>query len=115
MSYVKNIFKINLYLLGDRVNVKLKVVNFSSCYFPHINDIIALFLRLSTLMIHSYLNIYIYIYIYIYLKILTGKNCFTQFSTRNDWLAASDLFRMCLHNQLSSLCIPLSCIRSTDV
>ena len=65
MSYVKNIFKINLYLLGDRVNVKLKVVNFSSCYFPHINDIIALFLRLSTLMIHSYL-IYIYIYIYIF-------------------------------------------------
>ena len=28
------------------------------------------------------------------LTILTGKNCFTQFSTRNGWLAASDLFRM---------------------
>ena len=26
----------------------------------------------------------------------------TQFSTRNGWLAASDLFFICLHNQLSS-------------
>ena len=49
---------ISFTLPEDRINVKLIVVNFSSCYFPYINDIKALFLILSTLVkIHNYLNI----------------------------------------------------------
>ena len=38
---------------------KQEQINFSSCYFPYINDIIALFLLLSTLVkIHSHFNIH---------------------------------------------------------
>ena len=48
--------------------MKLKVVNFSSCYFRYINDIIALFLISSTLVkIHSYLNRYYIYYRYVYI------------------------------------------------
>ena len=47
----------------DRINVKLKLVNFSSCYFSYMNGI---FLPLI------YIYIYIYIYVYIYtIDILT--------------------------------------------
>ena len=63
--------KRKLYLPEDRINLELKVVNFSSSYFPYINDIIALFLILSTLVkIHSYTYIiYICIKYYIYIDI----------------------------------------------
>ena len=49
----------------DRINVKLKLVNFSSCYFSYMNVI---FLPL----IYIYIYIYIYMCIYIYtIDILT--------------------------------------------
>ena len=43
-----NIFKRKLYLPEDCINLKLKVLHFSSCYFYYINDTIALFSTLST-------------------------------------------------------------------
>ena len=52
--------RVGKYLPEDRINVKLKVVNFSSCYFPYINDIIAAFSILSTLVkTRNYKYIYI--------------------------------------------------------
>ena len=54
--YKKVFLRENYILPEDCINVKLKLVNLSSCYFPYINDIIALFLILSALVkIHSFI------------------------------------------------------------
>ena len=50
----------------DRINVKLIVVIFSSCYFPYINDIKAIYIYIYIYIIHTYI-IYIYIHIYTYI------------------------------------------------
>ena len=43
----RNIFKRKLYLPEDSIIVKLKVVNFSSCYFPYL--------------IYAYTNLFMYV------------------------------------------------------
>ena len=65
----------------DCINVKLKLVNFSSCYFSYINGIflpfiyiyICIYIYTIDILIYIYICIYIYIYIYICMYVCKVK------------------------------------------